>query len=180
VDVEAERIHMADIGWSDLDRIHELHSTPAVDEFNTLGIPRTIEDTRVFMAPLIAEQDRTPRKRYCWAIREKATGNFLGLAGLTLGEHRFRAGEIYYKLLPTAWGQGYATETARALVVWGFSHLQLHRIEAGVAVDNVRSIRVLERTGMTREGRSRKVLPIRGEWKDNYRYAILEDDPRGY
>ena len=34
--------------------------------------------------------------------------------------------------------------------------------------------------GMTREGLRRKILPIRGEWKDNYHYAIVEDDPRDY
>jgi RimJ/RimL family protein N-acetyltransferase len=33
---------------------------------------------------------------------------------------------------------------------------------------------------MTREGIGRKILPIRGQWKDNYHYAILEDDKRTY
>ena len=35
---------------------------------------------------------------------------------------------------------------------------------------------VLEKLGMTREGNRRKILPIRGEWKDNYHYAILEEE----
>jgi len=50
----------------------------------------------------------------------------------------------------------------------------LHKVEAGVATENHRSIRVLEKAGMTREGLRRKILPIRGEWKDNYHYAIVE------
>jgi [ribosomal protein S5]-alanine N-acetyltransferase len=54
--------------------------------------------------------------------------------------------------------------------------LRLHRIEAGCAVENIPSIKVLEKAGMTREGLKRKKLPIRGEWKDNYFYAILEED----
>jgi RimJ/RimL family protein N-acetyltransferase len=61
---------------------------------------------------------------------------------------------------------------------FGFESLHLHRIEAGTATENINSIRVLEKIGMTREGRRRKILPIRGEWYDNYHYAILEDDPR--
>ena len=61
---------------------------------------------------------------------------------------------------------------------YGFETLKLHRIEAGTAVGNDRSIRVLERIGMKREGIRRKILPIRGEWVDNYHYAILDDDPR--
>ena len=56
----------------------------------------------------------------------------------------------------------------------------LHKVEAGVATENKKSVKVLEKTGMTREGLRRKILPIRGEWKDNYHYAIVEDDPRDY
>ena len=54
--------------------------------------------------------------------------------------------------------------------------LSLHRITAGVATENSNSIKLLERIGMLREGRHRKILPIRGEWWDNYQYAILEED----
>jgi RimJ/RimL family protein N-acetyltransferase len=66
------------------------------------------------------------------------------------------------------------------LINTGFESFQLHKVEAGVATGNLRSIRVLEKAGMTREGLRRKILPIRGEWVDNYHYAIVEDDPRDY
>jgi len=56
----------------------------------------------------------------------------------------------------------------------------LHKVEAGVATGNVKSIRVLEKVGMTREGLRRKILPIRGEWIDHYHYAIVESDKRNY
>jgi len=49
-------------------------------------------------------------------------------------------------------------------------------VEAGCAVDNLASVKVLEKSGFTREGRSRKLLPIRGEWADNYFYSILEEE----
>jgi RimJ/RimL family protein N-acetyltransferase len=84
--------------------------------------------------------------------------------------------EIYFKLLPESWGNGFATELARRIFQFAFQDLGLHRIEAGVATENVRSIRVLEKLGMTREGSRRKILPIRGEWKDNYHYAILDEE----
>ena len=60
------------------------------------------------------------------------------------------------------------------MLQFGFFELQLHRIEAGCAVENVASIKVLEHVGMIREGRKRQILPIRGEWIDNYFYAMLE------
>ena len=82
--------------------------------------------------------------------------------------------------MPKYWGKGYATEVAKGLIKVGFEEFKLHRVEAGVATDNVPSIRVLEKCGMIREGLRRKILPIRGEWKDNYHYAIIEDDSRDY
>ncbi|MDB4584898.1 GNAT family N-acetyltransferase, partial [Draconibacterium sp.] len=68
------------------------------------------------------------------------------------------------------------TETARALINFGFKQCKLHRIEAGVATKNKASVRVLEKSGMTCEGIRRKILPIRGEWKDNFHYAIIENE----
>ena len=89
-------------------------------------------------------------------------------------------GEIYFKFSPASWGRGYATEVAKALIKSGFGKMNLHRIEAGVATENIKSIRVLEKAGMLREGIRRKVLPIRGEWKDNYHYSLLDEDKRNY
>jgi ribosomal-protein-alanine N-acetyltransferase len=74
------------------------------------------------------------------------------------------------------WGKGYITEAASMVLDFGFRKLLLHRIEAGVAIDNVASIKVLEKIGMHNEGIRRKILPIRGEWKDNFHYALLEED----
>ena len=64
------------------------------------------------------------------------------------------------------------------LILDGFNTLGLHRIEAGAAVENTASHKVMEKAGMTREGMKRKNLPIRGEWKDAYFYSILEDEFR--
>jgi len=106
--------------------------------------------------------------------------NFIGVAGFSLSNNKFKLGEIYYKLDPAYWGKGYATELAKRLVVLGFDTLGLHKVEAGVATENTKSVKVLEKIGMTREGLRRKILPIRGDWKDNFHYAIVEDDPRDY
>ena len=53
--------------------------------------------------------------------------------------------------------------------------MPLHRIEA-VAVTNTASIRVLEKAGMVREGRHRKILPLASGWTDNYSYAVLDEN----
>ncbi|MEQ8688942.1 MAG: GNAT family N-acetyltransferase [Imperialibacter sp.] len=173
---QSTRLRLAEISLGDLDAIHHLHSFPEVDEFNTLGIPSSIDETKEYLTPLIQAQKVTPRKSYFWKIELLEASAFIGIAGMTLSSDKFKRGEIYYKLLPNYWGKGYATEIGRLLIRVGFNDFNLHRIEAGVATENVKSISVLEKIGMAREGLHRKILPIRGEWKDNYHYAIVEGD----
>ena len=169
-----------DISGEDLMDIHHLFSFSEVDRFNTLGIPKDLEETKSIVRSMIEEQTKIPRKSYTWKIILRESSEFVGIAGMNLSLDKFKLGEIYYKLIPDHWEKGYATEVAKMLIISGFDDLQLHKIEAGVATENIKSIRVLEKAGMIREGLRRKILPIRGEWKDNYHYAIVEDDPRDY
>lgn len=180
MNLESDRLILKELTWKDLDNIHTLHCYPEVDEFNTLGIPGNLNQTREFMRETIEDQQSAIRKKYGWAICIKETRDFIGEAGMRLTADRFRIGEIYYNLLPAYWGNGYATEVTKKLIQFGFEDLMLHRIQAGVATENVKSVKVLEKAGMIREGLRRKVLPIRGKWTDNYHYSILEDDPRDF
>lgn len=98
----------------------------------------------------------------------------MGLAGMFLSNDKFKMGEFYYKFYPEFWGNGFATETAKELIKFGFQKYKLHRIEAGVATGNSASVNVWEKAGMTCEGTHRKILPIRGEWIDNFHYGIVK------
>ncbi len=180
IQLESNRLHLKEVERTDVDNIHLLHSIPEVDEFNTLGIPGSLIDSEKHVLEMLDEQHKYPRTSYTWVIEQKENSEFVGITGLILSGDKFRLGEIYYKLLPSFWGKGYATEVARTLVKAGFERFHLHKVEAGVAVENQRSIKVLEKCGMTREGLRRKILPIRGKWTDSYHYAIVEDDPRNW
>lgn len=172
------RLLLEELSLEDLQLVHALHSIPELDEYNTLGIPKDLDETKKVIQSGIEDQDKNPRSEFAWKISLKESRDVIGLAGMFPSNDRFRLAEIYYKIHPDFWGNGYATEVARELVRFGFDDLKVHKVEAGVATGNVRSVRVLEKIGMTREGLRRKILPIRGEWKDNYHYGIVEDDPR--
>lgn len=178
MNITTDRLLLKEIKWDDIQRIHELHSIPEVEEFNTIGIPENLDATKKLMNPEIKNQKLKVRTRFCWCIFRKEDNEFIGVAGMSNSSDRFKIGEIYYKLHPNYWGNGYATEIANAQISFGFKVLKLHRIEAGVATENHASIRVLEKVGMKNEGVRRKILPIRGEWKDNYHFAIVEDEHR--
>ena len=74
--------------------------------------------------------------------------------------------------------QGYMTSAVRAVVPFVFDSLELHRLEAACLPTNAASIKLLERTGFTREGMARRYLRINGVWQDHLLYALLDTDPR--
>lgn len=177
IKLETQRLTMCPVSFDDLEKIHELHSLPQTDEFNTLGIPQNIDETKSVIAEWI---NRHSKRNDGFTLKIELSGNkqFVGLIALNLGNPKFRTGEVWYKLHPDFWSYGYATEALKKLLEFGFTELNLHRIEAGCAVENIGSIRVLEKAGMMREGRKRKVLPLKKGWSDNFHYAILSTDER--
>ena len=74
--------------------------------------------------------------------------------------------------------QGYMTAAVRAVIPFVFDSLELHRLEASCLPTNAASIKLLERTGFTREGMARRYLRINGVWQDHLLYALLDSDPR--
>jgi len=174
--LQTSRLILGEIIADDLQAIHEMNSIPEVDEFNTLGLPENTETTRALVNGWILEQTTDPRTAYTFSIKPAESGKLVGMIALKLDREKCRKAEVWYKLLPTYWRQGYATEALRKILDFSFTELELHRIEADCATGNTGSIKVLEKVGMTREGLCRKILPIRGEWVDNYMYAILDTD----
>ncbi|MBP2831560.1 GNAT family N-acetyltransferase [Aquimarina sp. U1-2] len=163
---------------TDVDLIHELHLLPETDKFNTLGIPKDKKETKAIVDQWMVNHKKPKPYAYTYVIEKKDDQKFVGLMALTLRNEKFKSGEVWYKLHPKHWRNGYATEALLRLLEFAFVELKLHRIEAGCAVENIGSIRVLEKVGMIREGRKRKVLPLQSGWTDNFIYAILETDSR--
>ena len=176
--ITTKRLELRPIEFRDLDMIHALHSLPETDEFNTLGIPDNIETTRSIIEPWIADNKSIEVRNYTMAIELKSEMEFIGLFGLKLDHQKYNRAEVWYKVHPDYWNQGYATEALKAVLQFGFDTLGVHRIEAGCAVDNIGSVKVLEKAGMTREGRGRKILPLKSGWSDNFQYSILDTDKR--
>ncbi|XZF16169.1 GNAT family N-acetyltransferase [Chitinophagaceae bacterium MMS25-I14] len=175
-EIQAPGLLLRPVAAGDLEDIHALHSLPETDEYNTLGIPADVGVTKQLLDMWLAALVADPQMKYVWSVLLRDTGKLVGLAGMNMGTPGYRSSEIWYKMHKDHWGKGYATEVAKGMIRFGFKELKLHRIEAGCVVENKGSIAVLEKAGMQREGHRRQKLPIRGQWVDNYEYAILEMD----
>ncbi|MER6691504.1 GNAT family N-acetyltransferase [Streptomyces minutiscleroticus] len=88
-----------------------------------------------------------------WAVEVTGTGEFIGFAGLDPVDDGmpFDGVEAGWRLARSAWGHGYATEAARAVVAFGFGTLGLTEILAVTTAGNLRSQAVMHRLGMTRD-----------------------------
>jgi ribosomal-protein-alanine N-acetyltransferase len=172
----SDRLVMRDLFLDDLSDVHFLLTRPETDKYNTLGMPETIQRSEYLLNEWIIAQNEQPRTVFVFALENRNSNHWMGLIGLQLRELKFRSAEVWFKILPANWGDGFATESLNRMLTFAFGELNLHRVEAGCATENIASARVLEKAGMEREGKKRKILPIRGEWADAYSYAILEED----
>ena len=96
MDITSLRLILKEVSGDDLEAIHMLHSIPEVDRYNTLGIPENIEETKEVLLPVLEDQQSGNRKRYQWKIVERDSGEFIGIAGMSLSADRFKLGEIWH------------------------------------------------------------------------------------
>lgn len=78
-----------------------------------------------------------------WAIELKAENEFIGLCAFL--KNNEKEDEIGYRLREKYWGVGYGTEITKGLIDFGFKHLNTDLITADVYVDNLRSVKILEK-----------------------------------
>ena len=140
---------------------------------------RTPEEVRQFVQMFLDQQQQDPRLKFQLAVVLKSTGQLIGSCGIRMRLPDAYEADIGYELNPQHWGQGYATEAARAIVQFGFTELGLHRIWSWCIADNVGSARVLEKLGMQLEGRLRENEYFKGRWWDTLLYAILDREWKG-
>jgi RimJ/RimL family protein N-acetyltransferase len=84
-----------------------------------------------------------------WIVEDKSTGRFLGQCGIIPQEFDGAdVMEIAYLFVRQEWGNGYATESAKACMEYGFQHLGLHKMYSFIDANNLPSARVAKRNGM--------------------------------
>ena len=114
---------------------------------------------------------------YAFFAFDAAAENLVG--AVTLSNVRrgvAQAASVGYWMGTPHSGQGLMTKALRLLAPFAFRTLHLHRLEAGCVPANLASVRVLEKSGFSREGIARKYLRINGVWQDHQLFARLSED----
>jgi RimJ/RimL family protein N-acetyltransferase len=152
--LETKRLLLRHLIEEDLSNLFAFYSDPEVVKYIP-DAPRTYQETREELEWFMNGHPKFPELGL-WGTIHKETGQFIGRCGLlpwTIDENH--EVEVAFALSKAYWGKGLATEVAQALVHHGFEHLKLSRLICVIDHDNVASINVATKIGMTFEKESK-------------------------
>lgn len=176
--IVTERLLMRDFTADDWPAVLGYQRHPLYLRYNP-WTERTPAEAQTFVGWFLAQQQENPRTKFQLALVLASSGQLIGNCGIRRSAPGSHEADIGYELDPAYWGQGYASEAARAIVQFGFGELGLHRVSADCVADNTPSAHVLEKLGMRLEGRLPHKQYFKGRWWDTLLYAMLEDEWRG-
>ncbi len=149
--LETDRLVLRPFAIADSERVKELAGHREVYE-TTLNIPHPYEDG-------MAEKWISTHLPQFYngngvnlAITLKGTGDLIGAMGLGAAKQHKRA-ELGYWMGVPFWNKGYCTEAARAVIEYGFRDLGYHKITSRHMESNPASGKVMEKSGMVKEGK---------------------------
>lgn len=145
--LQTERLLLREWRESDLDEWARMYADPEVTRYIGGPIDRIEAWSRLTM-----QAGQWALRGYgMWAVESRADGALLGRTGLWRPEG-WPGLEIGWAFVRSAWGQGFATEAARAAVAWTWENVATDRLISLIHPDNAASIRLARRLGMAPVG----------------------------
>jgi len=173
--LETERLILRDFVEDDWHEVLTYQSDPLYLRYYE-WTERTPDAVQEFVGWFLDYQKQEPRIKFQLAITLKSNNQLIGNCGIRMETANAPQADIGYELDPKHWNHGYATEAAHAIVDFGFSSFNLHRVWSWCVADNLGSAHILEKLGMHLEGRLRENEYYKGRWWDTLMYAILADE----
>jgi ribosomal-protein-alanine N-acetyltransferase len=143
---------------------------PDVTKYLTWRPNRSVRETREFLQASLAAWREG--RAYHWTIVRKEDQELMGMINAKVENHKW---EVGYVLARAYWGKGYMTEALRKLVAWALEQPEISRIWSVCDIENRASGRVMEKSGMRREGTLPRwsVHPnLSPEPRDSYCYSV--------
>lgn len=171
--IETERLTLREFKETDFQSIHNYASNSEVTMYLPFG-PNSETDTKLFLKKVIQCQFEDQRQNYEIAVVLKESNTLIGACRIYITSISNKEGSIGYCYDKQYWGNGYASEVAKAVINFGFEKLKLHRIFATCDPKNISSAMVMKKVGMKKEGHLREHKFVKGKWRDSLIYSILD------
>ena len=173
--LETERLILRKFSCDDWKDLHEYLSQETVVKYEPYDVYS--EDKCKQEAVNRSQQDAF------WAVCLKDNNKLICNVYFQQQEPKeFLTWEIGYVFNPLYYGNGYAAESCKKILSYGFQQLNAYRIIAMCNPENTASWKLLERLNMRREGHLRKNIFFKYDekrkpiWNDTYEYAVLADE----
>jgi len=171
--IQTKRLLLREFKIEDINSVHNYASDAEVVRYSTWG-PNNEQDTKEFLDSVLKCQSDKHRYHYEVAVVTKYDNILIGTCGINVENPDNNEGWIGYCYNKYFWGNGYATEASKAIINFGFSQLNLHRIFATCDTSNIGSEMVLKKIGMVKEGHLRENKWQKGKYRDSFIYSILD------
>lgn len=148
-------------------------SDPEVARYQGWDAPFPIEAAKHFVTAMATARPDAPGGWFQIAVEHD--GRLVGDVAVHTDAGDPRLARIGFTLAAAEQGHGFATEAVRAVLAYLFDR-GTHRVSADCDARNAASAALLERVGMRREAHHRRSAWWKGEWTDEYVYAVLADE----
>ena len=172
--IRTKRLTLRAAKMSDAEDLYEYSRDPAVAKHVLWDAHTSIHQTRAYIRYLIRQYKNGQPSSFVISITE--TGKVVGTIGFMWIQQENRSAEVGYSLSRRYWNQGIMSEALQAVVEFGFTKLNLNRIEAQHECDNPASGKVMLHAGMRHEGTLRQRIYNKGRYADVDLYAIVRSD----
>jgi RimJ/RimL family protein N-acetyltransferase len=174
--IRTERLVLRPYEERDLDDLHAMTSDPDVVRYLYWEV-HTEEETRAGLAKRLGQGELTAEGQWL-VLAIELDGRVIGQVVLKWHSVQHRQGELGFTLHPAFQGHGYAREAAEAMLRLAFEGLGLHRVIGACDTRNEPSWQLLARLGMRREAHFVEDEIFKGEYGDQYIYAVLDREWR--
>jgi RimJ/RimL family protein N-acetyltransferase len=168
-----ERLVLRPATQADVPFVLSLFSRSETNRYSSFGDISTAEEAQRLFDAFLKPGSET---HFRLVADLRSSGEAVGTLGLYSYSEANRRAELGYDLLREHWGRGLTTEAVRELLRYAFEELGLNRVEATTDPENAGSVRVLEKTGFTREGLMRQRHHYKGSFHDEAFYGLLASD----
>jgi RimJ/RimL family protein N-acetyltransferase len=173
-DLRTEKIVLRPWRADDLDAMVSALQDPEIPRWTTVPERYGVEEGRLFLdASAQGWADGTSAH---FAVVDAEDERLLGSIGARF--HEEGAARVGYWTVRDARGRGLATEALRLVSRWVLTNLSVERLELFTEPGNVRSQRVAEKAGFTREGLLRRYLVVKGQRRDCVLFSLLREELR--
>ncbi|UFH32482.1 GNAT family N-acetyltransferase [Chryseobacterium sp. C-71] len=142
--LETDRLLLREFEITDAQNFYELNLNPNVIKYTGNSAFKDIDEAETFLQNYSDYQKNGFGR---WAVINKSTQDFIGWCGLKYDE-KLDETDIGFRFFEHLWNKGYATESAKACVDYGFAKLNLKTIIGRAMKENTASIKVLEKIGL--------------------------------